>query len=143
MATSGIGLASSSVNYSYVLEVTNVSSCSGYVCMQVTFTCGLVYHISSHHRSVLGGHTIAIQGKGFGDVMSGVVVAMGNRAKCKIDTISDTSIQCTTSSSSVIHSVTNNAYVCGIYSISSLYKHTFIPIYNHKSYTSHFSLSFL
>ena len=61
-------------------------------------------------RSLFGGHTISIDGNQFDTSVDGVTVAMGN-TPCAVQSINDTQIVCTTSSSASTHHIDNNAYV--------------------------------
>ena len=58
--------------------------------------------------SLFGGRSVEITGSGFGTNVSAVEVSFGS-AVCDVFSVSDTTINCTTRSSSAVHYITNNA----------------------------------
>ena len=88
------------------------------VCVRVYYIIYMYQMCYYIFRSLFGGHTIGINGNKFGTSVDGVVVAMGNTL-CAVQSINDTQIVCTTTSSASTHHVNNNAYV----HVNSIYMH--------------------
>ena len=62
----------------------------------------------SINRSIFGGHTLVIEGNGFGDNKTAINVMIGD-TQCTVDSVTDSQIECTTKSTTITHQVTNNA----------------------------------
>lgn len=60
------------------------------------------------HRSVFGGHSVAITGSGFTGPEEGTVTVMMGSSPCTVLSNTDTRLVCITGTSATVHNITNN-----------------------------------